>query len=66
MTFRKSTKKLPAFNKTRIARRGRKLGTARARRTVDDFIGLLAGKTKKTASVAELNEAAARAWAGLK
>lgn len=39
-----------------------------ARRTgrIDEFIGLLAGKTKKTATIEEMNEAAARGWAGHK
>lgn len=32
--------------------------------TIDDFIGLLAGKTKKVATIEEMNEAAARGWAG--
>jgi hypothetical protein len=32
--------------------------------TIDDFIGLLAGKTKKVATIEEINEAAADGWAG--
>jgi hypothetical protein len=32
--------------------------------TIDDFIGLLAGKTKKVATIEEINEAAAGGWAG--
>lgn len=39
----------------------------RARRptdTIERFIGMLAGKTKKKASIDELNAAAARGWAG--
>jgi bifunctional DNA-binding transcriptional regulator/antitoxin component of YhaV-PrlF toxin-antitoxin module len=32
--------------------------------TIDDFIGLLAGKTKKVATIEEINEAAAEGWAG--
>lgn len=39
---------------------------ARPSGTVDDFIGRLAGKTKKVATIAEMNEAAARGWAGRK
>jgi bifunctional DNA-binding transcriptional regulator/antitoxin component of YhaV-PrlF toxin-antitoxin module len=37
-----------------------------ARRTgsVNDFIGLLAGKTRKVATIEEINEAAAEGWAG--
>lgn len=29
-----------------------------------DFIGMLAGKTKKVATIEEINEAAARGWSG--
>jgi len=32
--------------------------------TIDDFIGMLAGKTKKVATIEEINEAAAEGWAG--
>jgi antitoxin PrlF len=32
--------------------------------TIDDFLGLLAGKTKKVATIEEMNEAAAAGWAG--
>lgn len=32
--------------------------------TIDGFIGLLAGKTKKVATLDEINEAAAAGWAG--
>jgi hypothetical protein len=32
--------------------------------TIHDFIGILAGKTKKVATIEEINEAAARGWAG--
>ncbi len=31
----------------------------------DDFIGILAGKTNKVATIEEMNEAIARGWAGL-
>jgi hypothetical protein len=31
--------------------------------TIDDFIGLLAGKTKKIATLEEINEAASESWA---
>jgi len=30
--------------------------------TIDDFLGLLAGKTKKVATLDEINEAAAAGW----
>jgi bifunctional DNA-binding transcriptional regulator/antitoxin component of YhaV-PrlF toxin-antitoxin module len=32
--------------------------------TIDGFLGLLAGKTKKVATVEEINEAAASGWGG--
>jgi bifunctional DNA-binding transcriptional regulator/antitoxin component of YhaV-PrlF toxin-antitoxin module len=32
--------------------------------TIDGFLGLLAGKTSKVASIEEINEAAAAGWAG--
>lgn len=32
--------------------------------TIDDFIGFLAGKTKKVATIEEINKAAADGWAG--
>ena len=32
--------------------------------TIDRFLGLLAGKTKKIATLDEINEAAAASWAG--
>lgn len=39
---------------------------ARTAGTIDDFVGMLAGRTKKVATIAEMNEAAARGWAGQK
>jgi bifunctional DNA-binding transcriptional regulator/antitoxin component of YhaV-PrlF toxin-antitoxin module len=39
---------------------------ARPNGTVEDFIGRLTGKTKKVATIEEMNEAAARGWAGRK
>ena len=33
---------------------------------IQDFFGVLAGKTKKVATIEEINEAAARGWAGAK
>lgn len=44
-------------------------GVIRAARpggTVDGFIGLLAGKSKKVGTVEEMDEAARRGWAGRK
>jgi AbrB family looped-hinge helix DNA binding protein len=40
------------------------LRAARASGTIDGFIGLLAGKTNKVATLDEINEAAASGWAG--
>lgn len=37
---------------------------ARPAGTIEDFIGRLAGKTKKIATIEEINEAAANGWAG--
>jgi AbrB family looped-hinge helix DNA binding protein len=39
----------------------------RASRTgkIEDFIGILAGQTKKVATIEEINDAAAAGWAGL-
>ncbi len=42
------------------------LRAARPTGKIDKFIGLLAGKTKKVATLDEINEAAARGWAGQK
>jgi bifunctional DNA-binding transcriptional regulator/antitoxin component of YhaV-PrlF toxin-antitoxin module len=39
------------------------LKAARPTGTVDGFIGLLAGRTKKVATIEEINEAAAQGWA---
>jgi bifunctional DNA-binding transcriptional regulator/antitoxin component of YhaV-PrlF toxin-antitoxin module len=33
--------------------------------SINDFIGMLAGKTKKVATIEEINEATAQGWAGL-
>ncbi|MGO1075388.1 AbrB/MazE/SpoVT family DNA-binding domain-containing protein [Inquilinus sp. CA228] len=37
---------------------------ARTTGSIDDFIGLLAGKTKKVATIEEIDRAAAAGWAG--
>ncbi len=37
---------------------------ARPSGTINDFVGLLAGKTKKIATLVEINDAAAQGWAG--
>jgi antitoxin PrlF len=43
-----------------ILRAERKTGT------IDNFLGLLAGKTRKVATLEEIHEAAASGWAGKK
>lgn len=40
------------------------LKAARPAGTIDSFVGLLAGKTKKIATIEEINAAAAQGWAG--
>ena len=39
---------------------------ARPTGKIDGFVGMLAGKTKRIASIEEMNEAAANGWAGKK
>jgi bifunctional DNA-binding transcriptional regulator/antitoxin component of YhaV-PrlF toxin-antitoxin module len=39
---------------------------ARPTGTIADFVGLLAGRTKKVATIEEINEATAQGWAGKK
>ncbi len=41
-----------------------RLRAARPAGTIDGFLGLLAGQTKKVATLEEINEAAASGWAG--
>ena len=40
------------------------LRAARPQGTVDGFIGVLAGKSTKVATIEEMNEAVAKGWAG--
>ena len=40
------------------------LKAARPAGTIDGFVGLLAGRTTKVASIEEMNDATAQAWAG--
>jgi bifunctional DNA-binding transcriptional regulator/antitoxin component of YhaV-PrlF toxin-antitoxin module len=42
------------------------LRAAKPSGSIDGFLGLLANRTKKVATVEEMNEAAARGWAGKK
>lgn len=37
---------------------------ARPKGSIDAFVGALAGKTKKAATIEEMNDAAAQGWAG--
>jgi bifunctional DNA-binding transcriptional regulator/antitoxin component of YhaV-PrlF toxin-antitoxin module len=39
---------------------------ARPTGKIESFIGMLAGKTKKIATIEEINEAAAAGWAGIR
>jgi bifunctional DNA-binding transcriptional regulator/antitoxin component of YhaV-PrlF toxin-antitoxin module len=39
---------------------------ARKTGSIDNFIGMFAGKTKKKATIEEINQAAARGWAGIR
>lgn len=40
------------------------LKASRPTGTINSFIGLLSGRTKKVATIEEINDAAAQAWAG--
>ena len=40
------------------------LKAARPSGTIDGFVGLLAGRTRKVATLEEMNEAAVQGWAG--
>ena len=42
------------------------LKAARPTGTISSFVGLLAGRTKKVATIEEINPAPARGWAGKK
>jgi AbrB family looped-hinge helix DNA binding protein len=42
------------------------LRAARPAGTIDGFLGLLAGRTSKIATLDEINEAAAKGWSGRK
>lgn len=41
-----------------------RIRAARPTGTIDGFLGLLAGKTKKVATIEEIHKAAAAGWAG--
>ena len=40
------------------------LKAARSTGTIDGFVGLLAGRTQKVATIEEINQAIAQGWAG--
>jgi bifunctional DNA-binding transcriptional regulator/antitoxin component of YhaV-PrlF toxin-antitoxin module len=42
------------------------LKAARPTGTIEDFVGLLAGRTKKVATIEEISEAAEQGWVGKK
>jgi bifunctional DNA-binding transcriptional regulator/antitoxin component of YhaV-PrlF toxin-antitoxin module len=42
------------------------LKAARPAGTIDNFVGLLAGRSKKVATIDEINSATAKGWAGKK
>jgi bifunctional DNA-binding transcriptional regulator/antitoxin component of YhaV-PrlF toxin-antitoxin module len=42
------------------------LHAARATQSIEGFLGVLASKTRKVATIEEMNEAAASGWAGKK
>ncbi len=42
-----------------------KVTRAKPTGSIENFIGLLAGRTKKVATIEEINQAAADGWAGL-
>ena len=42
------------------------LKAARPTGSISSFVGLLAGRTKKVATIEEISDAAARSWAGRK
>ncbi len=65
----KSTKRnMKSTKRTKTARGARsgsrKTASKNRTGTIHDFIGMLAGKTNKIATIEEINEAAALGWAG--
>jgi hypothetical protein len=57
-------KKTTVAAQSKSGKASRKGWAGRSRGKIDDFIGLLAGRTKKIATIEEINEATARGWAG--
>lgn len=58
-------KAIPVHRKEIYDRIQRERRTATPTGTIEDFIGLLAGKTSRALAIEEINEAAADGWAGL-
>lgn len=52
------------FGHFKAARRLGRLKAAQSTGTINGFVGLLAHRTKKIATIEEINEAIAQAWAG--
>ena len=42
------------------------IGAARKTGSIEDFIGVLAGKTRKTAAIGDIAKATDRGWAGMR
>ena len=42
------------------------VGATRKTGSIEDFIGVLAGKTRKTAAIGEIKKAAEHGWAGMR
>jgi bifunctional DNA-binding transcriptional regulator/antitoxin component of YhaV-PrlF toxin-antitoxin module len=42
------------------------ISAARKTGSIEDFIGVLAGKTRKTAAIGDINKATDRGWAGMR
>ncbi|MGH9494224.1 MAG: hypothetical protein ACRD3B_04440 [Candidatus Sulfotelmatobacter sp.] len=57
-------KKVAAGSRSKSGK-GWKKDTPPRKGKIEDFFGLLAGKTKKVATIEEINQAVADGWAGL-
>jgi hypothetical protein len=59
-------KKTTIVAQLKLAKASRTISPAPRKGKVQDFFGVLAGKTKKVATIEEMNDAAARGWAGVR
>jgi hypothetical protein len=59
-------RKITAGVQSKSGKASRTGSPARPKGKVPDFFGVLAGKSKKVATIEEMNEAAARGWGGRK